>query len=112
MKDSAFCVMHDERYDPSAMGKSGVEAREKLRKIENPVYMPVESVEDQHEDDQVIPLFQTLINNYQKDKNLTVEAARMLVQAGAALDRAMERRANRGADVQRIEVTYTNDWRT
>jgi hypothetical protein len=57
-----------------------------------------------------IDVFNRAINQLE-GMNATPEILRTIADVAAKLDRAMERRANRKADVQRIEVVFTHDWR-
>jgi hypothetical protein len=42
---------------------------------------------------------------------LNPELMRTITTAASALDRAIDRRVSRGADVTKIEIEYVNDWR-
>jgi hypothetical protein len=46
-----------------------------------------------------------------KQRQDTNDVAREMTTALAALDRAYDRRASRGADITVVEVVYVNDWR-
>ena len=107
MKDSEYCVAHDERFDMAELGRQG--GKLNRYKVLPPSEMPEIDI-DEH-DDLVIPVLQRAVEQLEAMR-VTPETMRTLGNVASALDRAMERRANRGADVQRIEVTYTNDWRT
>ena len=61
-------------------------------------------------DDYVVDNLQNVIAAL-KGRNDTDDTARVLTQALSTLDRALDRRAARGADVTVVEVVYVNDWR-
>ena len=107
LKDGPYCYMHS-GIDTKALGAKGG-AASAYQAITNVHVLDVEPEVDEVED-QVIPLLQSIANELQGMKS-SPEVMRTLTQVASTLDRAMERRANRGADVTRIEVEYVNDWR-
>ena len=97
------CAFHD----PEVIRK-GHRARDKAgaaRKYPDIVVVPKDET-----DDYVIDNLQNVISAA-KGRQDTDETARLITAALGTLDRALERRANRGTDVTRIEVRYVHDWR-
>ena len=68
-------------------------------------------LDPEDEVDVVIPVLQRAVKQLEGMKPSPSTMA-TLGNVASALDRALERRANRGADITTIEVVYVNDWRS
>lgn len=103
-----YCLWHDpERAEEAekARRKGGYNA---VNKPLPPSELP--EVEAERELDMVIPVLQRAVKQLEEMKPSPSTMA-TLGNVASALDRAIERRANRNADVTKIEVVYVNDWR-
>ena len=102
-KDHETCAFHD----PENKLKAAIarDLRGASRK-----YPDIMVVDNEDVDDYVVDNLQNVIAAL-KGRNDTDDTARVLTQALSTLDRALDRRAARGADVTVVEVVYVNDWR-
>jgi hypothetical protein len=73
-------------------------------------YPNIQVVEANEADDYVIDNLLNVVEAL-KQRQDTNDVAREMTTALAALDRAYDRRASRGADITVVEVVYVNDWR-
>jgi hypothetical protein len=106
MHDSEYCFMHTGDNAKTAGRKGGyMAARQPLP----PSEMPEVSLED--EVDMVIPVLQRAVQQLEAMRPSPSIMA-TLGNVASALDRAIERRVNRGADVTKIVVEYVNNWRS
>jgi len=105
--DPTKCYIHQSYVDPAEMGRKGA----KVRNYEKPLPpSKLPEVEVEETEDLVIPVLQRAVKQLE-EMNATPRVMATLGQVASTLDRAIERKANRGADITKIEVEYINDWR-
>ena len=106
---SEYCIWHDPDRKEQA-------ARMRRRGGYNATMQPLPpselpDLDPEDEVDVVIPVLQRAVKQLEGMKPSPSTMA-TLGNVASALDRALERRANRGADITTIEVVYVNDWRS
>lgn len=108
MHDSEFCYFHS-GVDIKALAAAGGRRSKAVDPLP-PTVMPDVELEQLDDLDMIIPVFQRAIEQLETMKP-TPQTLATLGNVASAYDRAIDRRASRGADVTRIEVVYVNDWR-
>jgi hypothetical protein len=107
MHDSEFCYMHTGDNAKTAGRKGGYAAA-------RPVTLPPTEMPElplDAEEDMVIPVLQRAVKQLEAMR-ASPSIMATLGSVASALDRAIERRISRGADVMKIEVEYINNWRS
>ena len=103
LPDKDVCFAHDpESKARAALGRKMSGGARK--------YPNIQVVDAEEADDYVIDNLLNVVEALKGRQN-TNDVAREMTTALAALDRAYDRRASRGADVTLVEVVYVNDWR-
>ena len=108
-RGTEYCYWHDpevpEAEKQAKRSKGGQRARyqrlpgTKMKRVEPDV-----------QEDMVIPVLQRAVEQLEA-MQVSPQTMATLGNVASALDRAIGRREDRGADVTRIEVEYINDWR-
>jgi len=106
LSGTELCFMHTGDNAVKAGRKGGYAARVEPLPPSEMIELPPDA-----EEDAVIPVLQRAIAQLEGMRP-SPQILATIGNVASALDRAIERRVNRGADVTKIEVIYVADWRS